>query len=106
MRLVQVAQRAEDLERAATFYAALLGAEPRALSGLKSRGVRVIAEPRISWVLRNRRNGWRSLRTARAILSGWSVMSGRQATKPVRSSASGESGRLSSLHPPSGVVWT
>ncbi|MGI5241652.1 VOC family protein [Dactylosporangium sp. CA-139066] len=30
MRLVQVAQRAEDLERATTFYAQLLGAAPRA----------------------------------------------------------------------------
>ena len=30
MRLVQVAQRAEDLDRAAAFYAELLGAEPRA----------------------------------------------------------------------------
>jgi len=28
MRLVQVAQRADDLERAAAFYARLLGAEP------------------------------------------------------------------------------
>ena len=30
MRLVQVAQRAEDLERATAFYADLLGAEPLA----------------------------------------------------------------------------
>ena len=30
MRLVQVAQRAEDLERASAWYAALLGAEPLA----------------------------------------------------------------------------
>ena len=30
MRLVQVAQRAEDLSRASAFYADLLGAEPRA----------------------------------------------------------------------------
>lgn len=31
MRFVQVAQHAEDLKRAAAFYAALLGAEPKAL---------------------------------------------------------------------------
>ena len=30
MRLVQIAQRAEDLQRAANFYAELLGAQPRA----------------------------------------------------------------------------
>ena len=30
MRLVQVAQRADDLDRATAFYADLLGAEPRA----------------------------------------------------------------------------
>ncbi len=31
MRLVQVAQRAEDLDRAGAFYTRLLGAEPRAV---------------------------------------------------------------------------
>ncbi|MFJ5957260.1 VOC family protein [Paenarthrobacter sp. NPDC092416] len=31
MRLIQVAQRAEDLKRAERFYAALLGAEPKAV---------------------------------------------------------------------------
>ncbi|SDW51298.1 methylmalonyl-CoA/ethylmalonyl-CoA epimerase [Arthrobacter sp. cf158] len=31
MRFIQVAQRAEDLKRAAAFYSALLGVEPRAL---------------------------------------------------------------------------
>ncbi len=30
MRIVQIAQRAEDLDRASAFYADLLGAEPRA----------------------------------------------------------------------------
>jgi len=30
MRIVQIAQRAEDLDRATAFYAALLGAEPTA----------------------------------------------------------------------------
>ncbi|MDI2032921.1 VOC family protein [Paenarthrobacter nitroguajacolicus] len=85
MKFVQVAQHAEDLQRAAAFYTALLGAEPQALfdppgllffdvggvrlllekgapssllylevgdlhgtvASLRSRGVHVIAEPRM-----------------------------------------------------------
>jgi methylmalonyl-CoA/ethylmalonyl-CoA epimerase len=85
MRVVQIAQRAEDLQRAAAFYSSLLGVEPRALfeppgllffeiegvrlllekgapsalvyfevgdlhgtvAALRSRGVRIIADPQL-----------------------------------------------------------
>ena len=51
MRLVQLAQRAEDLERATAFYAGLLGAEPTAsydppgLVFFDLDGVRLLLEP-------------------------------------------------------------
>jgi catechol 2,3-dioxygenase-like lactoylglutathione lyase family enzyme len=51
VRLVQLAQRAEDLERATAFYAGLLGAEPTAsydppgLVFFDLDGVRLLLEP-------------------------------------------------------------